>query len=61
MSDQYLVRGKRVENGEWIEGYYYKYPHSDGVYICESLFSCYDPLTGYFISGMHKVDPATVE
>ena len=27
MNDRYLFRAKRIDNGEWVEGYYTYYPH----------------------------------
>ncbi len=28
MNERYLFRGKRLDNGEWVTGYYYETPNS---------------------------------
>lgn len=30
MQDRYLFRGKRIDNGEWVEGFYFCMTHPDG-------------------------------
>lgn len=30
MNDRYLYRGKRIDNGEWVEGFYFCMTHPDG-------------------------------
>lgn len=30
MSDRYLYKAKRTDNGEWVEGYYFCMVHTDG-------------------------------
>ena len=32
MNDRYLFRGKRIDNGEWVEGFYYKDLWSDNAH-----------------------------
>ena len=27
MNNRYLLRAKRIDNGEWVQGYYTYYPH----------------------------------
>ena len=30
MEDRFLFRGKRIDNGEWVEGFYFCMTHPDG-------------------------------
>lgn len=30
MDDRFLSRGKRIDNGEWVEGFYFCMTHTDG-------------------------------
>lgn len=30
MQDRFLFRGKRIDNGEWVEGFYFCMTHPDG-------------------------------
>ena len=30
MESRYLFRGKRIDNGEWVEGFYFCMTHTDG-------------------------------
>lgn len=49
MNREILFRGKRINNGEWIVGYYIVV---DGIsYILQD---------GYFLNGIVEVDPETV-
>lgn len=40
MSDykNYLFRGKRKDNGEWVEGFYCKYPHQFSSFLEPHIF-----------------------
>ena len=33
MENRYLFRGKRIDNGEWVEGFYFCMTHPDGRHI----------------------------
>lgn len=33
MSREILFRGKRVDNGEWVEGFYFCMVHDDGRHV----------------------------
>ena len=35
MESRYLYRGKRLNNGEWVEGAYYVEPYTDRCYIIQ--------------------------
>ena len=50
MEDRYLFRGKRIDNGEWVQGHYYEFMEKS--YIFEPPFSSKN-LT-------HEVDPSTI-
>ena len=49
-----LFRGKHVDNGEWIEGYYYFEPYAERAYIVR--WNSFGMGFNEFI----RVDPATV-
>jgi len=53
MNERYLFRGKRVDNGEWLEGFYVGSTHD--AYIINA-----DSFSPHFESDYVKVDPATV-
>ena len=53
---EYLFRGKRIDNGEWVEGSLCQEGDNDAV-IIESL-SCYSD--GFMQAFGEPVDPATV-
>ena len=40
MEDRYLFKAKRIDNGEWVEGYLI-YSKKD-CYICEKPYECMD-------------------
>jgi uncharacterized phage protein (TIGR01671 family) len=63
MEDRYLFRAKRVDNGEWVEGYLI-YAKKD-CYVCENPYECmseYSSLNGqsYGFGGFKLVDPFTI-
>ena len=51
MDDRYLYRGKRTDNGEWVEGN-----------LVNSVYKNNDTCVGTYGSnvGMHQVDPSTI-
>ena len=51
MEDRYLYRGKRTDNGEWVEGN-----------LVNSVYKNNDTCVGTYGSnvGMHQVDPSTI-
>ena len=63
MEDRYLFKAKRIDNGEWVEGYLI-YSNKD-CYICEKPYECmdeYSSLNGqsYGFGGFKLVDPSTI-
>ena len=63
MEDRYLFNAKRIDNGEWVEGYLI-YSKKD-CYICEKPYECmdeYSSLNGqyYGFGGFKLVDPSTI-
>ena len=58
--DRYLYKAKRLDNGEWVEGYLI-YSKKD-CYICEKPYECYSSLNGksYGFGGFKLVDPSTI-
>lgn len=57
---EYLFRGKRIDNGEWVEGYYvWSMGTTFIVHIHCVMPSLSDPGGEYF-EKTHKVDPETV-
>lgn len=59
MNDRYLFRAKRIDNGEWMEGYYTYYPHgftSEGK--MEHVIR--DTVTSEDCSKLYFVDPSTI-
>ena len=63
MEDRYLFKAKRLDNGEWVEGYLI-YSKKD-CYICEKPYECmdeYSSLNGqsYGFGGFKFVDPSTI-
>lgn len=53
-----LFRGKRLDNGEWVEGYYLR--HGDKAYICPEVYAFYRFDGGLCLGGFIEVDPDTV-
>ena len=63
MNNRYLYRAKRIDNGEWVEGYLI-YAKKD-CYICENPYECmseYSSLNGqsYGFGGFKLVDQSTI-
>ena len=63
MEARYLFKAKRIDNGEWVEGYLI-YSKKD-CYICEKPYECmdeYSSLNGqsYGFGGFKLVDPSTI-
>ena len=63
MEDRYLFKAKRIDNGEWVEGYLI-YSKKD-CYICEKPYECmdeYSSLNGqsYGFGGFKLVDQSTI-
>ena len=62
MEDRYLFKAKRVDNGEWVQGYYAK--GLDVFTDCEEAHIIFEPNTMFYSSGetdgWYKVDPTTI-
>lgn len=60
MSNGHLCKAKRIDNGEWIEGYYL--PIGDRTYIvCEAETECMDgENTVLYATEWYEVDPSTL-
>ena len=60
MEDRYLFKAKRLDNGEWVQGYYVK---GLDVYGKE-VHLIFEPNTMFYSSGetdgWYKVDPSTI-
>lgn len=52
MQDRYLFRGKRLDNGEWVVGFYYS--------VDTSNIHCLKVNNGVLISNVYIVDFATI-
>lgn len=60
MEDRYLFKAKRVDNGEWVQGYYVK-----GLNMYDKeVYLIFEPNTMFYSSGetdgWYKVDPTTI-
>lgn len=58
--DRYLFKAKRVDNGEWVQGYYVK-----GLNMYDKeVYLIFEPNTMFYSSGetdgWYKVDPSTI-
>lgn len=62
MEDRYLFKAKRIDNGEWVQGYYVK--DLDVFTNCEEIHIIFEPNTMFYSSGetdgWYKVDPSTI-
>ena len=60
MNDRYLFRAKRIDNGEWVEGYYVR-----GLDMYENeVHLIFEPTTIFYshgeTDGFVEVDPSTI-
>ncbi len=60
MDSKYLFRGKRLDNGEWVEGYYAKTTPGQAYILPKSLYINFEHQT-IAIGGFVEVDPSTVD
>ncbi len=62
MQDRYLFKAKRIDNGEWIQGYYVR--GLDVFTNCEEIHMIFEPNTIFYSSGetdgWYRVDPSTI-
>lgn len=62
MEDRYLFKAKRLDNGEWVQGYYVK--GLDVFTNCEETHIIFKPNTMFYSTGetdgWYKVDPSTI-
>lgn len=62
MEERYLFKAKRIDNGEWVQGYYAK--GLDVFTNCEEVHLIFEPNTMFYSSGetdgWHKIDPTTI-
>lgn len=62
MEDRYLFKAKRIDNGEWVQGYYVK--GLDLFKDFEEAHLIFEPNTVFYSSGetdgWHKIDPNTI-
>ncbi|HIW33477.1 MAG TPA: YopX family protein [Candidatus Paenibacillus intestinavium] len=68
--DRYKFRGKRLDNGEWVEGYYLKYDETESEQCAEDFFDITKDITKDYIQvyshfdcshdHLHEVDGSTV-
>ena len=55
-----LFKAKRLDNGEWVEGYLVKYPSAIQVGDCSPWYIQVPPVDPDDSGGKYKVDPSTV-
>ena len=55
MEDRYLFKAKRVDNGEWVIGFYVRVNESDFIYTGQLIHGGL-----YTVSESFKVDPSTI-
>ena len=62
MEDRYLCRGKRTDNGEWVEGFYFCMIHPDGRHTHHFIIPLGTDLSlGTPIEKIQvEVDPSTI-
>lgn len=62
MDNKYLYRAKRLDNGEWVEGYYVR--GLDVFTNCEEIHMIFEPTTIFYSSGetdgFVEVDRSTI-
>lgn len=59
MNNRYLYRAKRIDNGEWVEGYYTYYPHG---FTSEDKMehTIRDTVTSEDCNKLYFIDPNTI-
>lgn len=62
MNDRYLCRGKRIDTGEWVEGFYFCMTHPDGRHTHHFIISLGTDLSlGTPIEKIQvEVEPSTI-
>lgn len=55
-----LFKAKRLDNGEWVEGYLIKYPSAIQVGDCSPWYIQVPPVDPDDSGGRYNVDPSTV-
>ena len=55
-----LFKAKRLDNGEWVEGYLVKYPSAIQVGDCSPWYIQVPPVDPDDSGGKYNVDPSTV-
>lgn len=58
MNDRYLFRAKRIDNGEWVEGYYTYYPC--GFTSVDKVEHAIRDTVSEYCSKLYFVDPSTI-
>ena len=59
MNDRYLYRAKRVDNGEWVEGYFLNVAKTN-AFICTGKIKLDGALKGIIAPEMYAVDRSTI-
>lgn len=59
MNDRYLFRAKRINNGEWVEGYLLNVAKLN-AFICTGKIKIDGALKGIVAPEMYAVDPSTI-
>ena len=60
MDREILFKAKRLDNGEWVEGYLVKYPSAIQVGDCSPWYIQVPPVDPDDSGGKYNVDPSTV-
>lgn len=58
MNDRYLFRAKRIDNGEWVQGYYTYYPY--GFTSVDKVEHAIRDTVSEYCSKLYFVDPSTI-
>lgn len=58
MNDRYLFRAKRIDNGEWVQGYYTYYPC--GFTSVDKVEHAIRDTVPEYYSKLYFVDPSTI-
>lgn len=59
MNDRYLFRAKRIDNGEWVEGFFLNIAKIN-AFICTGKIKLDGTLKGIIAPEMYAVDPSTI-